>query len=112
MEKNKIYEGIERRKSSRLKYINLNKPRLKIGKFKLKVNDISQRGLKFLKDEETYLPENIKGNLTFLCGESLEIGGTLIWEQDDNFALYLKTLIPSDMIQKEELYIQGQLSSK
>ena len=112
MKKNKIYGGIERRKSSRLEYVNINKPRLKIGKFKLKVNDISQRGLKFQKDEEINLPENIKGNLTFLCGGSLEIEGRLIWEQDDNFALYLKSLIPSDMIQREELYLQEQLSSK
>ena len=111
MKKENGYDGIERRTGPRTKYSGIKKPRLKIGKNKLKVFDISQRGLKFVKEEEVNLSEYISGNLTFLCGESLAIEGSLIWEQDDNFALYLKNLIPSDMIQKEELYIQEQLSS-
>jgi hypothetical protein len=61
--------------------------------------------------------------LHFLRSETLQMmlltvlyvlifNNVLIWEQDDDFGLYLKNLITSDMIQKEELYIQEQLSSK
>lgn len=112
MQKKKKYEGIERRKYPRIEYLNIEGPRLKIGKHKFEVLDISQRGLKFLNDKEVNLSEYISGKLTFLCGESIDIEGLLIWEQDDDFGLYLKNLIPSDMIQKEELYIQEQLSLK
>ncbi len=108
----KKHEYIERRKDSRTEYLNIEGPRLKIGKHKFKVLDISQKGLKFLNDKEVNLSEYISGKLTFLCGESIDIEGSLIWEQDDDFGLYLKNHIPSDIIQKEELYIQEQLSSK
>jgi hypothetical protein len=112
MKRMKKYEYIERRKDSRTEYLNIERPRLKIGKHKFEVLDISQRGLKFLNDKEVNLSEYISGKLTFLCGESIDIEGSLIWEQDDDFGLYLKNHIPSDIIQKEELYIQEQLSSK
>ena len=108
----KKYEYIERRRDSRTEYLNTERPILKIGKHKFEVLDISQIGLKFLNDKEVNLSEYISGNLTFLCGESIDIEGSLIWGQDDDFGLYLKNHIPSDMIQKEELYIQEQLSSK
>jgi hypothetical protein len=112
MQKKKKYEDIERRKYPRTEYLNIERPRLKIGKHKFEVLGISQRGLRFLNDKEVKLSKYISGKLTFLCGESIDIGGLLIWEQDDDFGLYLKNLITSDMIQKEELYIQEQLSSK
>ena len=108
----KKYEYIERRRDSRTEYLNVERPILKIGKHKFEVLDISQIGLKFLNDKEVNLSEYISGNLTFLCGESIDIEGSLIWEQDDDFGLYLKNHIPSDMIQKEDLYIQEQLSSE
>ena len=102
----KKYEDIERRKDPRTAYLSIERPRLKIGKHKFEVLDISQIGLKFLNNKEVNLSEYISGKLTFLCGESIDIEGSLIWEQDDDFGLYLKNHIPSDMIQKEELYIQ------
>ncbi len=112
MKKKKEYEDTERRKYLRIKYLNIEKPKLKIGKHKFEVLDISQRGLKFLNDKEVNLSEHISGELTFLCGESIDIEGSLIWEQDDDLGLYLKNHISSDMIQNEKLYIQESLSSK
>ena len=101
-----IYEGTDGRKYPRAEYLNVERPRLKIEKHKFEVLDISQRGLKFLNDKEINLSEYISGELTLLCGESIAIEGSLIWEQDDDFGLTLNNLIPSDMIQKEESYIQ------
>jgi len=112
MKKKKKYAGTEGRKYPREEYLNLEKPRLKVEKHQFEVLDISQRGIKFLNDKEVNLSEYISGELTFLCGESIVIEGSLIWEQDDDFGLNLNNLIPSDMIQKEELYIQELLSSK
>jgi hypothetical protein len=112
MKRMKKYEGIERRKYPTTVFLNIEGPRLKIGKHKFEVLDISQKGLNFLNDKEVNLSEYIRGKLTFLCGESIDIEGSLIWEQDDDFGLYLKNHIPSDMIQKEDLYIQEQLSSE
>ena len=112
MKRMKKYENIERRKDPRTEYLNIEGARLKIGEHEFEVLDISQIGLKFLNDKEVNLSEYISGKLTLLCGESIDIEGSLIWEQDDDFGLYLKNYIPYDMIQKEELYIQEQLSSK
>jgi len=119
MKKKNKYENTERRKYPKVEYLNIKGARLKIGRHKFGVSDISQRGLKFLNDKEVNLSEYISGEseyisgeLTFLFGDSIAIEGSLIWEQDDDFGLYLKNLIPSDIIQKEALYIQEQLSSK
>ena len=112
MGKKKKCEGMERRKDFRISYLNVEKPRLKIEMHKFDILDISQRGLKFINDKEIILSEYISGKLIFLCGESVVIEGSLVWEQDDDFGLYLKNLIPSDMIQKETLFIQEQLLSK
>ena len=112
MKKKKKYEGTERRKYPREVYLNIEGPRLKIGKHTFEVLDISQIGLKFLNDKEVLFSEYISGELTFLYGESIAIEGSVIWEQDDDFGLYLKNLIPSDMIQKEESFIQEHLPSK
>ncbi len=104
--------GTERRKSLRIMYLNIEKPIFKMGKYKFKVIDISQRGIKFINNKEEILPEYIGGKLTFLYGGSIAIEGSVIWEQDDDFGIYLKNVIPVSMIQKEELYIQKQLSSR
>ncbi|MEW6671861.1 MAG: PilZ domain-containing protein [Thermodesulfobacteriota bacterium] len=102
----KDYEGSEKREYPRVSYPVADKPRLKIGKKKYEVIDISQRGLRFLKNEKGMLPQHVNGKLTLLCGESFSIEGSLIWEQDDDFALYLKNIIPETLIQKEKSYVQ------
>ena len=109
--KNK-YEGTERREYPREVYLNIEKPRLKIGKHNFEVLDISRIGLRFINDEEIIFPDFISGEFTFLFGETIAIEGLVVWEQDDDFGLYLKNSIPSDILQKEELYIRKQLSSK
>jgi len=101
-----VYESTEKREYSRIKYLIIDKPKLKIGKRKYKVLDISQRGLRFLNNEKVILPEYIHGKLTLLCGESFLVEGSLIWEQDDEFALYLKNIIQPTVIQKEKSYVQ------
>ena len=108
MKKKKKYEDTERREFQRIAYSNIEGPRLKIGKHKFEVLDISQRGLRFFNDKEVVFSEYIAGELTLLCGESVSIEGLVIWEQDDDFGLYLKNIMPVDVIQKEELYIRKQ----
>ena len=112
MKKKKKYENTERRKYLRIKYLNVEKPKLKIGKHKFEVLDISQRGLKFLNDKEITLSEYISGKLTFLYGESIAIEGSLAWEQDDDFGLYLKNLITSTMINMEKTIKELKLNQK
>ena len=112
MKKKKNYEDTERRRYPRTEYLNLEGSRLKIGKHRFEVLNISQSGLNFLNDAEILFPDYISGELTFLCSEPIAVEGFVTWEQDDDFGLYLKNLMPSDIIQKEELYIQEQLSSK
>ena len=105
MNTNIDFEGTEKREYPRIKYLIIDKPKLKIGKRKYEVLDISQRGLRFLKDEKCLLPENISGKLTLLCGESFSVEGSLIWEQDDDFYVYLKNIIAPTVIQKEKCFL-------
>ena len=109
MSKTKNYDGLEKRKYLRVKYLNVEKPKIKIGRHKFEVLDISQRGLRFTNNKEVILPEYVSGKLTLLHGESVTIEGSLLWEQDDDFGLYLKNLITSAIIQKEQAFIQKRL---
>ena len=60
-------------------------------------------------NKEVILPEYVNGKLTLLHGESITIEGTILWEQDDDFGLYLKNLIASAILQKELAFIQKRL---
>ena len=43
----------------------------------------------------------IRGKLTFLNGESVDIEGSALWEKDNVLGLQFENLIPSDKIIKE-----------
>jgi hypothetical protein len=81
---------------------------IKIGENKYEVLNISQRGLRILKTEKKLLPYHVSGRLTLLCGESVSVEAFLVWEHDENFALYLKNVIPLAVIEKEQSYVQKQ----
>lgn len=91
MKEMKEYEDKERRKPTRINYSNLEKPMLKIGKHKFEVLDVSQRGLKFFNNHEVVLSKDIRGKVTFLCGESIAVGARLYGSKTMTLVYILKT---------------------
>lgn len=104
MEK-KNYQGPEKRHYTRIVYKPKERPKLQVKSHVFEVADVSEKGLRFINAKEQKLDNRIRGTLTFLNGESVDIEGTVEWEQDDDFGLQLKYLIPSNKILKEQRHI-------
>ncbi len=100
MEKDE-YNGLEKRVYNRIKYNPKKRPKLQIKTHFFEVTDISENGLSFVNDKKIYLDMKIRGKLTFLSGESVDIEGIVLWEKDNVLGVQFKNLIPSDKILKE-----------
>ena len=100
MEKDE-YKGLERRSFNRILYNPKERPKLQIKTHFFEVADISEKGLCFVNDKEIYLDMRIRGKLTFLNGESVDIEGIVLWEKDNVLGVQFENLIPSDKFLKE-----------
>lgn len=104
MEKMKI-DISEKRSYIRIVYNQEHRPVLKVKNFKFEVDDLSESGIRFVNSEKVKLYKNIQGVLTFLCGESIVIKGTIVWQENSLVGLLLKHLIPSAKFLKEQQYL-------
>ena len=100
MEKDK-YKAPERRSFNRILYNPKERPKLQIKTSFFEVADISEKGLSLVNDKEINLDLMIRGKLTFLSGESVDIEGIVLWEKDNVLGVQFENLIPSDKILKE-----------
>ena len=98
------FEGPEKRKFFRVKYIPSAGPTIRIGNHDFEVVDISERGLQFLNDKNVKFAEWIRGTLTFSDREALVIEGRIIWRGGAKIGLKLVTPIPYVRILKEQRY--------
>jgi hypothetical protein len=99
------FKGPERRSCNRIIYNPKERPRLKIDAHFLEVVDISEKGLRLINDKNIELDVKIQGTLTFLSGESVDIEGSIIWQEGNTLGLQFKDLIPSEIIYKEQRHI-------
>jgi len=95
----------EKRKYIRIVYDQKHRSILKINNFKFEVDDLSESGIRFINWEKVKLYKNIKGVLTFLCGESVVVKGSIVWEENSLVGLVLDHLIPSAIFIKEQQYL-------
>jgi hypothetical protein len=94
--------GSERRSYFRITYTSFKKPKLKIDATEFDVADITQGGIRFMDSNKTAFPDNpIVGMLTFPDGEALKIEAHIEWIQENQVGLSLKTMIPSNIIDRE-----------
>jgi hypothetical protein len=95
----------DKREYYRLIYLEDERPSIKIGRYKFKVMDISQGGLRFLNTKHVKLAENVKGRLSLSCGDHIEMEGLIEWDQDDEFGLLLKEPLTAAILEKERLFV-------
>jgi hypothetical protein len=73
--------------------------------FKFEVDDLSESGIRFINWEQVKLYKNIQGVLTFLYGESIEVKGSIVWQENSLVGFLLEDLIPSAKFIKEQQYL-------
>ena len=82
-------------------YKPTKRPKLTIGKHIFEIADISEGGIRLVNNQNIKLEKSVHGTTTFLFGESMDIEGTIVWEQNNEIGLLLKDYIPPDIMQKE-----------
>jgi len=102
---NKPYQGQERRNYERIVYKPVERPKIQIENDIFEIADVSEKGLRFINNNEVKLDNWIRGTLTFLNGGSVDVEGMIEREQGNDFGLYLEYLIPPDMIFEEQRHI-------
>lgn len=95
----------EKRSYIRIVYNPVKRPRLSAHNHAFEVTDISEGGIRFLNSNAILLPEIVRGTLTFLDHETIDIDGTVEWQQDNEVGLSLKYRIPAEIIEKEQRHI-------
>ena len=102
---NNTYQGPEKRNFFRIVYNLSKRPELKTNSTTYKVIDISQKGIRLLNQHESKPAKRIQGNLKFLSGLNIDIKGTLAWQEDNQFGLFLEDPLPSHIMEKEQQYV-------
>ena len=103
--KNEENEGSERRTYFRILYQSTKRPKLIIGKHEFEIADISEGGIRLINNQNIKLAESVRGTTTFLYGESMDLEGTIVWEQNNEIGLLLKDYIPPATMQKENQFV-------
>jgi hypothetical protein len=96
------FDGLDQRKYFRVKYPPTERPILRIGTHSFEVLDISERGLKFVSDQEIKFAEWVRGTLIFSDRASLVVEGRIIWKRETQIGLKLATPISYPRILKEQ----------
>ncbi len=95
----------EKRSYIRIVYNPGKRPLLAASGNEFEVTDISEGGIRFMNSAAVALPEFIKGTITFLNNETIDIDGKVEWQQGNEAGISLKYLIPAQTIEKEQRHI-------
>ncbi len=101
----KKYEGQERRKTLRVTYKPDKRPILKVGEDEFEVADISEMGLKFFNVRKIELRDWVRGTVTLLCGESIDVEGMIVREQGIDIYMNNNIPIPKNILDREQRHI-------
>ena len=102
---NKENKSSERRTYFRIAYPPTNRPKLFVGKYEFEIADISEGGLRFINNQKIELETTVRGTTTFLCGESMDIEGNIVWQQNSETGLLLKDYISPATMEKEKQFV-------
>ena len=92
------YEDTEKRACVRLVYPSMKRPKLKIKEDEMDVIDLSETGVKFIKDKQQTLSECVHGTTKLLSGKSIDIAGKIVWESDNEIGLLIAQIKESVII--------------
>ncbi len=103
---------MEKRKFQRYDFESGKRPFLKIGNEEFPIENISQGGVKFVKDKDLNFDDIIHGSIVFPDGESIPIEGNIAWEQEDVIGLSFEELIPEGILDKKQqvAFLQTKIS--
>ena len=106
------YKDTEKRSYARLVYPSMRRPKLKIKADKMDVIDISEKGVKFIKDKQQTLGECVHGTTELLSGKSIDIAGKIVWESNNEVGLLIAQIKESVIIDEIRTILREMGSSE
>ncbi len=100
-------KGITKRQDFRVTYVTGTQPILTIGHKRYSVLDIAETGVRFSIGRHEHLKKRVRGHMSLLCGESMDVNATLIRRQGNEAAIFLKQSIVYHTLLKEKQAVLG-----
>lgn len=94
--------GIVKRQDLRVIYSTNSYPFLSLRHQQFILLDIAESGARFRIDRHETIKKRLRGKITFLCGDTLDIKATLVRRQGDEAALLFKSPIGYALLLKEK----------
>lgn len=104
-------KGITKRQDFRVTYLTNNQPVLAVGHQHYSVLDLAESGLRLSIGRHERLKKRIRGHMTLLCGESLDIQATLMRREGNEAAVVFKQTIDYHTLLKEKQLAQNEKQS-
>ena len=101
----KKYDGPERRKVLRVSYKPDERPMLKVGENEFEVADISVWGLRFFNATNIEVQPRVRGTITLLCGQSIDVDGMIVREKRVDIYIQSKIPISENILIREQRLI-------
>lgn len=97
----------DRRAHFRIVYPSKARPSLTIGEESFPVVDLCERGIRFMKKDNTPLPlgQVLKATITFAHKRTMELVGEILRVQGNDAVIFLATPIPPGAILEEQRYL-------
>lgn len=104
------YEAQEKRQYARLVYPSTKRPKFVVRDDEMEIIDISEKGIKFIKDKHSQIAECVHGTTKLLSGKSIDVAGKIIWERENEVGLLI-TQIKEAVIIEEIREVLRQMGS-
>ncbi len=99
--------GIVKRQDLRVLYAANSHPTLSLRHQEFSLLDIAESGARFRIDRHESIKKRLRGKITLLCGDTLDVKATLIRRQGDEAALRFKNPIGYATLLKEKQAVAG-----
>ncbi len=86
-------------------YITGKKPRLQAGENEFEVTDVSEMGLRLYNEKMISVGYRVCGTITLLCGESIEVEGMIVRENQVHLYMTIKIPIAENILEREQQHI-------
>lgn len=105
-------ELIEKRKYPRLKFDSEKMPVLRVGDKEYEIENISQGGIRLLKNKAVVFEDLVNGEVVFPDGEIIKIEGGIAWEHEDVVGLSFRDMLSEEILDEKErvAFLQTKIS--
>jgi hypothetical protein len=91
----------DKRAFIRLEYPPGKRPKFIVGNDEMEVINISERGLKFINDQQIPMGKFINGTIVLSKKTSINLKGTVVWSEGNAAGILISGVIPQYIMEKQ-----------